>query len=231
MLLAIGVDRAFANAGLDGSTAVIAPANFDENGDLIPRRIDLIESVEDVEVSEDFRVGADGRTVGLLDAVLDENRVARVAPGTPGDVTCENFDDPDRCVLLADVLGDAVVWFALLPAGPRETVVLGPIEDLQEGYAKFVNGWEVLYAPVIERDEDSCGDDVVSFGDFLRRFGPDSTTIIDLETRQVTGVICGIEFVPPPTTVVFDGSLDASIVTTVPIGEPVLDPAVEAPDG
>jgi len=176
-------------------------------------------------------VGADGRTVGQLDAVLDENRVARVAPGTPGDVTCENFEDPDRCVLLADLLGDAVVWFALVPAGPRDTVELGPIEDLQDGYARFTNGWEILYAPVIERDADSCGDDVVSFSDFLRRFGPDSTTVVDLETRQVTAVICGVEFVPPPTTVVFEGSLDGAIVTTVPTTVAVLDPEVEAPEG
>ncbi len=142
-----------------------------------------------------------------------QNRVARIVPGTPGEVTCANFDDPNRCVIVADVLGDAVVWFALMPRGPRDTVELPPIVDLQDGYAQFVNGWEVLYAPVIERDAETCGDDVVSFSDFLRRFGPGSTTVVDLETRQVTAVICGEEFVEPPTTVVYEGSLDGSIVT------------------
>lgn len=208
---------------------IAAPANFDEDGELIPRRIDLIESVAFVVPSPDFGIGADGLSVGLLDAVLDADRVARVVPGTPGEVSCENLEDPNRCVLVADLLGEAVVWFALMPKGPRETVELGPIVDLQEGFALFANGWEVLYAPVIERDDETCGEDVVSFSDFLTRFGPGSTSVVDLETRLVSAVICGEEFVPPPTTVVFEGSLDGSIVmptTTLP----ALDTEVEAPE-
>lgn len=230
VLLAIGVDRAFANAELEGDAAVVAPANFDEDGEVIPRRVDLIEPVVRVEASPDFAIGADGRSVGQLDAVITDERVARIVPETPGEVTCENFADPDRCVLLADVLGDAVVWFALLPRGPGDTVELGPIVDLQEGYAQFANGWEVLYAPVIERDADTCGDDVVNFSDFLARFGPGSTSVVDLETRQVTSVICGEEFVPPPTTVVFEGSLDADIVMPTTTTLPALDPEVESPE-
>jgi hypothetical protein len=226
-LLAIGVDRAFANSLIEGDIAVVAPANFDEDGNLITRRIDLIERIERLEPSEDFALGPDGRTVGNLAAVIDDDRVARIVPETPGEITCENFTEPDRCVLVADVLGDAVVWFALLPAGPRDTVELPPIVDLQDGYAQFVNGWEVVYAPVIERE--SCGDDVVSFSDFLRRFGPGSTTVVDLENREVTAVICGEEFVPPPTTVVFEGSLDGSIVMPT-TSAPPLDPEVVAPD-
>lgn len=229
-LLAVGVDRVFAHADKRGEIAVAAPATFDEDGDLIVRRVDLIEPVARVERSPDFGIGDDGLTVGLLDAVIDENRVARIVPGTPGEVTCGNLAAPDRCVILADVLGDAVVWFALLPQGPRDTVELPPIVDLQDGYAQFVNGWEVLYAPVIERDADSCGDDVVSFSDFLRRFGPGSTSIVDLETRQVTAVTCGEEFVPPPTTVVYEGSLDGSIVTPPTSTLPALDPDVAPPD-
>lgn len=229
VLLAIGVDRAIANAGLEGDSALVAPANVDEDGNIIPRRVDLVEPIETVVASPDFAIGEDGRSVGVLDAVITEERVARIVPETPGEVTCENFDDPNRCVLLADVLGDAVVWFALLPRAPRDTVELGPIVDLQEGYAQFSNGWELLYAPVIERDADSCGDDVVSFGDFLERFGPGSTTVVDLETRQVAAVICGDEFVPPPTTVVFEGSLDADIVMPTTTTIAALDPEVEAP--
>lgn len=230
VLLAVGVDRAFANGGLQGETALVAPANFDDDGDLIPRRVDLIEPVNRIEASPNFEIGDDGRSVGVLDAVITDERIAHIVPETPGEVTCENFDDPDRCVLVADVLGDAVVWFALLPRAPRDTVELGPIVDLQDGYAQFSNGWEVLYAPVIERDADSCGDEVVSFSDFLERFGPGSTTVVDLETRQVAAVICGEEFIPPPTTVVVEGSLDGDIVAPPSTTTPVLDPEVEAPD-
>lgn len=230
VLLAVGVDTAFAGNEKRGEIAVVAPATFDDDGNLIPRRIDLIDPVAFVVPSPDFEIGEDGLTRGVLDLVLDADRTARVAPGTPGQVTCENLADANRCVVVADLLGEAVVWFALLPRGPRDTVELPPIVDLQDGYAQFVNGWEVLYAPVIERDETSCGDDVVSFGDFLRRFGPGSTTVVDLETRQVTAVTCGEEFVPPPTTVVYEGSLDGSIVTPSTSTLPVLDPDVEPPD-
>ena len=33
----------------------------------------------------------------------------------PGEVTCEVLDEFNECGVLADVLGDAVVWFALVP--------------------------------------------------------------------------------------------------------------------
>ena len=230
VLLAVGVDTAFAGAEKRGEIAVAAPATFDDDGNLIPRRIDLSDSVAFVVPSPDFEIGEDGLSRGGLDLVLDADRTARVAPGTPGEVTCDNLVDPNRCVVVADVLGEAVVWFALLPRGPRDTVELPPIVDLEDGYALFVNGWEVLYAPVIERDDATCGDDVVSFSDFLRGFGPGSTSVVDLETRQVTAVICGEEFVPPPTTVVYEGSLDGSIVVPPTSTLPVLDPAVEPPE-
>ena len=118
----------------------------------------------------------------------------RVAPGRPGEFACPNTRLVNRCVVLADLVGDAVLWFALLPRGPNRTVVLPPIVDLEDGYAIFENGWEVKYPPVIERE---CGDeDIPSFSDFLRRFGPNSTSIVDLETQLVTSVRCGAEVRP-----------------------------------
>lgn len=162
------------------------------------RQIDLIALVESFESSPDFEVSDDGVTVGFVDMVLDETRVVRVAPGTPGEINCANLRNTNRCVLLADMFGDAVIWFAVEPRGPNDTVVLGPITDLRDGYAIFENGWEIEYPPVIER---VCADelDITSFSDFLRRFGPNSTSIVDLETRQVSEVVCGEEVVPTTT--------------------------------
>lgn len=164
-----------------------------------PRRIDLIALVQEFRRSEGFGFSADGTLTGFLDMGLDESRVVRVAPGTPGEINCDDLDNVSRCVLLADMFGEAVIWFAVEPRGPNDTVVLGPIVDLQDGYAVFENGWEIEYPPVIERD---CADefDITSFSDFLRRFGPNSTTIVDLETRQVTTVVCGEEVVPTTST-------------------------------
>ena len=226
-LLVLGVDRIVGVTAPTGSFAVAGPVSIGAGGEPIPRRIDLIAPVTNIERSNGFDIGADGLTVGFLDAVLDEQRVVRVAPGTPGVIECANLVEPDRCVVFADLLGEAVVWFALMPRGPSDTVELPPIVDLQDGYAFFENGWQIDYPPVIERDEDTCGLDIVNFSDFLRRFGPNSTTIVDLETMQVNEVRCGPEFVPPPTTVVLEGSPRGTFVQPLPTA--VDDLPVEAP--
>ncbi len=191
----------------------------------VDRRIDFIAIAERVEQSPDFEVAEDGTTVGLLDAQFADGRVMRVAPGTPADLDCPSIRLVNRCVVLADLVGDAVLWFGLVPRGPNNTVVLGPIEDLEDGYAIFENGWEIRYPPVIERD---CGnEDIPTFSDFIRRFGPNSTSIVDLETREVTTVVCGDEVVPATT--------EAPGATTLPdAGVPPvgggLDPEVRAPE-
>lgn len=157
---------------------------------VVERQIDMIQPVATITQADEFRIGIDRVTSGFLDLTLENGRVVRVAPGTLGEIACPELDVANGCVVLADMLGDAVVWFAILPRqGGR--VELPPIVDLQDGEAVFGNGWRIPYAPVIERE---CGDEVIpTFAEFLRRFGPDSVTIVDLETRQVTAVICGDE--------------------------------------
>ncbi len=170
--------------------------------DPVTHRIDLIAQVFMADTSDDFRVGADGATRGYVDFTLDNRKVMRVAPGTPSDIDCR-LTAVSSCVVFVDLLGDAVVWFAVRPRAETATVELPPIVDLEDGYAVFENGWEIKYPPVIER---RCeGEDIVSFSDFLRRFGPGSTTVVDIETQQVVRVRCaGEDRVVPtvPTTVV-----------------------------
>ncbi len=157
--------------------------------DTIERTVDLIEPIQSATQSPDFAVARGGVTTGYMDLTLDAERVVRIVPGTLGEIDCDELDGTNRCAVFADMLGDAVVWFAILPQAPRATVELPPIIDLVDGRAVFDNGWRIPYAPVIERD---CGnEDIPTFSDFLRRFGPDSVTIVDLETRQVTSVRCG----------------------------------------
>lgn len=162
--------------------AVIEPAT-------IERTVDLIEPIESATQSPSFAVAPGGATTGFLDLTLDVERVVRIVPGTFGEIECDELDRTNRCAVFADMLGDAVVWFAILPQAPRATVELPPIIDLVDGRAVFESGWRIPYAPVIERDCE--GEDIPTFSDFLRRFGPDSVTIVDLETRQVTAVRCG----------------------------------------
>jgi hypothetical protein len=158
---------------------------------VIERTIDLIEPIESATVSEGLAVSRDGLTDGFIDLTLDAERVLRIVPDTYGEIECDALDVADRCAVLADMLGDAVVWFAILPQGPSATVELPPIIDLVDGRAVFENGWRIPYAPVIERDCD--GEDIPTFSDFLRRFGPDSVTVLDLELRLITSVRCGDE--------------------------------------
>jgi hypothetical protein len=156
--------------------------------EVIERKIDLIEPIESATASG-FTLSPSGVTTGFVDLTLDAERVLRIVPGTLGEIECDALDAANRCAVVADMLGDAVIWFAILPQAPRATVELPPIIDLVDGRAAFESGWRIPYAPVIERD---CpGEDIPTFTDFLRRFGPDSVTILDLETRQVTSVRCG----------------------------------------
>jgi hypothetical protein len=155
----------------------------------IERQIDLIEPIESASGAEAFEMPPTGVTTGFLDLTLDAERILRIVPGTLGEIECDELDTPGRCAVFADMLGDAVVWFAILPQAPSATVELPPIVDLDDGRAVFESGWRIPYAPVIERDCD--GEDIPTFSDFLRRFGPDSVTIVDLETSLVTSVRCG----------------------------------------
>ena len=184
-IAALGALALLAQAILTDDTsieAVIEP-------ELTERRIDLIEPIAGASRDAAFTVLPSGVTTGSLDLTLDAERVLRIVPGTLGQIACDDLDEANRCAVLADMLGDAVVWFAILPQGSRATVELPPITDLVDGRAVFDNGWLIPYAPVIERD---CGgEDIPTFSDFLRRFGPDSVTILDLESRQITSVRCG----------------------------------------
>lgn len=183
------------------------------------RRIDLIEPVFAAERSDDFEIGPDGTTVGFIDLILTGDRIMRVAPGTPGEMSCPLIHLINRCAVFADLLGDAVVWFAVLPQAPSATVELPPIVELEDGYAHFENGWQIQYPPVIERD---CGnEDIPTFRDFLQRFGPESVSIVDLEVQQVVTVRCG-DSVARPTTV------PVSTVDPADLGIP-LDAPLQAP--
>jgi len=155
---------------------------------VIERQIDLIAPVVSFERSDDFAIDRHGMTVGTIDMVLDAQRTVHVAPGTPGEVSCEQLAAANRCAVFADLLGEAVVWFAVLPQAGGGTVELPPIEDLVDGRAVFTNGWRIPYPPVIERE---CGDlDIPTFSDFLDRFGPHSVSIVDLESQEVVAVRC-----------------------------------------
>ena len=162
-------------------------------------KIDLVASVN--SINTDSAWSQDGGTThgGAIRLSLDDLRTLIILDGTMVDrynssPACIDFVKPNACVLLADMLGDAVIWFALVPADAtagREHVTLPGLVDMQangdEGILR--NGWVVKLATPVKRE---CADvPTSSLRDFITRF-PDhlSTSMMNLTTDNVVSVKC-----------------------------------------
>ena len=196
----VSVVAALAFAALLGNVVV---GSFGSDGSFEPervlRKVDLVASVNAIDDAEGWSQ-AGGRTSGAtVSLALDDLRTVVIHEQTLVDdystvPACEDFTTPNACVLLADMLGDAVVWFALVPADAasgREFLTLPGLIDMQangdEGILR--NGWVVNLANGVRRE---CGDvDTTSLRDFITRF-PDSasTSIVDMTADQVVTVRC-----------------------------------------
>jgi len=162
-------------------------------------KIDLVASVNSLNVDSAWSQESDFTTGGAMRASLDDLRTVTVLEGTMTDdyssiSACTDFVTPNACVLLADMLGDAVIWFALVPSDEiagRELLMLPGLVDMQangdEGILR--NGWVVKLATPVKRE---CGDTATSsLRDFITRF-PDqlSKSIVNLTTDNVVSVKC-----------------------------------------
>ena len=163
------------------------------------RKIDLVASVNSINVDSAWSQESDSTRGGAMRLSLDDLRVLTVQDGTLsaeyGSMSaCTDFVKPNACVLLADMLGDAVVWFALVPSDAmagREFLTMPGLVDMQangdEGILR--NGWVINLATPVKRE---CGDTATSsLRDFITRF-PDqlSKTIVNLTTDNVVSVKC-----------------------------------------
>ena len=163
------------------------------------RKIDLVASVNSINVDSEWSQDGGVTRGGAMRLSLDDLRVLTVQDGTLtaeyGSMSaCTDFVKPNACVLLADMLGDAVVWFALVPSDAlagREFLTMPGLVDMQangdEGILR--NGWVINLATPVKRE---CGDtSTSSLRDFITRF-PDqlSKTIVNLTTDNVVSVKC-----------------------------------------
>lgn len=131
-----------------------------------------------------------GSTVGSATVELADGRTFLVGESTPATIECDPADRFAECTLLADLLGDAIVWFALLP-GERDGVVTlpGVVAVLDEGReARLDNGWIVPLVDVVRRECTNV--ETSSFRDFVARVGADSVALYDLELDEVSTVVC-----------------------------------------
>ena len=151
------------------------------------RRADVIAIVLDSD-SDGFVLREDGTTRGRLTLRTHENRSMTIFPGTPGTSTCDEIEKAGGCAILTEMLGDTVVSFALVPMSANLQVQLPAIVDLSGGYAVLVNGWQVPYAPVIDRSR--CDSPAESFSEFLRLVGRHHRSIYSFGPGEITAVTC-----------------------------------------
>ena len=174
----------------------------DGPANLVPERtlhkVDLVASVDGINVDTGWSMDG-GSTKGAMRLELDDLRALTIVEGTMVDdysmfPPCTDLSSPNACILLADMLGDAVVWFALVPADKtsgREILTLPGLVDMQangdEGILR--NGWVVKLATPVVRDCES--QDTPNLRDFITRF-PDtmSQSIMNLVTDRVVRVRC-----------------------------------------
>ncbi|MCU1394737.1 MAG: hypothetical protein JWM34_3165 [Ilumatobacteraceae bacterium] len=177
-------------AGLALALKIVLPAGqvsgSAPNGQ-VARNVQFVSLVYAVQVPTTFTLD-DGVVKGQVDFILDGQRTMHIYTGTPGEITCPDYSGVAQCVVLADLLGDAVVWFALVPVQPGSKVIAPPIVALPgDGIAELENGWRVPMEDVVDR---SCPQETASLTDFIREFGPQSTTIIDVAAQKVSQVRC-----------------------------------------
>ncbi len=176
----------------DDSVAVLgqpAPARTAEH------RINLLQPVYGIQADPSFAM-VDGVASAEMHLALDATRTMVVKAGTPGQITCGRLAEINQCVVAADLLGDAVVWFSLIPNPQRANLLLpGVTEVRNDNWVLLSNGWEVARSEVVERN---C--DVSGLEDFVDQFGGDlSTSTFSFEQQKIVKVTC-LEAPETPTT-------------------------------
>jgi hypothetical protein len=172
-----------ATRGEPHSDQVIAAA--DEGP--VQRHVDFVSQVYSINGDPGFAM-VRGKANGELQLIIDGSRTMVVQPDTPGEISCTDLAAVGQCVVVADLLGDAVLWFALVPFEQARSVTMPGIAKLDDqNMVELTNGWLVRRAASVDLD---CADDVSSLTEFVRRFGPSSTTSFSLDDQQIVKSAC-----------------------------------------
>lgn len=168
------------------------PGSGDERQPSI-RRIEMVASVMEVRAGAAFSID-DGVTFGSATLTLDDGRVVFLGPDTPGEIECADLTTPAACVLLADMLGQGVVWYALVAADDvtSRMLTLPTLVDMVDGgdTGVLVNGWHVPLTNGVER---TCAGRPRSatLRAFIESYSATGIrTVLDLDRDEVVEVIC-----------------------------------------
>ena len=149
--------------------------------------VNLIAAVQAVTEGVGFAM-VDGRATADLELRLDEQRSMLVTSGTPGEVLCGTLDQPGTCLVAADLLGDAVLWFSVVPGETgAEVDVPGVVELMGDNTVRLANGWVVRRASLVTR---TCDAETTSLSNFVDTYGESATSVFDLATQVVVEVVC-----------------------------------------
>jgi hypothetical protein len=170
--------------------AALGDSSTESAGVKSEQPIDLIVLVFAAQADPGFDI-VNGRSTARVVIYIDGFRYMDIPAGTPGENRCGELDKLARCVVAADVLGDAVLWFSFLPLEPRNLITLPGISGIRDGNKAILqNGWLVTRAPVLQRDTEACGTDTVGLNDFLERFAEQSITTFNMDEQRITKVTC-----------------------------------------
>ena len=153
--------------------------------------IDLIAAVTGTQPDKGWQVD-NGKTVGNITLTLDDGRIVAIVDGTPSEVSCTNFTDPYACVLLADTLGSAVIWFAYVPADEKngkQMLTLPALVDMQAGgdLGVLQNDLVIKLANGVDR---TCESETATLREFITKYSSNSISMLDLLADEITEVIC-----------------------------------------
>ncbi len=201
-----------------------------DNGGPPPVEFHKIDFVEEVAASTNpaFALTIDGVAANDTTLTIDASRSLLIVADTPGENHCPRFPADGACAVVADLLGEAVVWFALVPNGTDRTVDLPAIDTLDDGVATLVNGWQFPFAPVLDRR--CSGEEFTSYREFRDLLGDDFTSVYGIDDRRLVAVECRtrVDFAPeivPPD----DGP--GATVPPPPDDQDPLEPDVELEEG
>ena len=152
------------------------------------RNVDFVALVQTAQLPPGFGM-VGGRANADLFLVIDATRTMLVKEGTPGEIDCARIAEPSQCIVAADLLGDGVLWFSLIPGTAAGANVPLPavVELLPGGWVRLANDWVVQHAPKVER---SCVDDTSSLTNFIETYGESATSTYNVEQQRIVRVTC-----------------------------------------
>ena len=166
--------------------------------DSVEKNIELVGVISIFSTAEGLTI-ENGRTVNDAVLRLDDGRSIFVASGTPGELDCIDITKRSSCVMLANMFGDSVMWFAIVNTNgktPTRVLELPSLVDMLDNGDRGVlaNGWIVrLASPTVKTCRDDSGASRISLREFINTYSPNqSISKMNLITDEVSEVVCSL---------------------------------------